>query len=59
MTLVRLIISKNPDAQSDDEIATTSLTRIKNVILSQLTNKMNIKEAVSLSKKRKNTSPLK
>jgi hypothetical protein len=58
MALVRLIISKNPDAQSDDEIAAASLTRMKSVILSQLTNRINTKEAAS-SKKRKNTSPLK
>jgi hypothetical protein len=58
MALVRPVISKNPDAQSDDEIAAASLTRMKSVIFSQLTNRINIKEAASL-KKRKNTSPLK
>jgi hypothetical protein len=47
----------NTDAQSDDEIAAASPTRMKSVILSQLTNRINIKEAAS--KKRKNTSPLK
>jgi hypothetical protein len=57
MALVRPV-TPNPDTQSDDEIAAASLTRMKSVILSQLTNRINTKEAAS-SKKRKNTFPLK
>jgi hypothetical protein len=58
MALVRSITPKNLDAQSDDEIAAASSTRMKSIILSQLTNRINTKEAAS-SKKRKNTSLLK
>jgi hypothetical protein len=58
MALMRPIISPNPDAQLEDEIAAV-FPRMKSVILSQLTDRINIKEAASSSKKRKNTSPLK
>jgi hypothetical protein len=58
MALVRPVISKNPDIQSDDEIAAAFPTKIKSIILNQLTNKINTKEVTS-SKKRKNTSLLK
>src|SRR5258707_15582632 len=48
-----------PNLQSENEIAAASSTRKKSVILSQLTNRINTEEAACLSKKRKNTSPLK
>jgi hypothetical protein len=57
MALVRPVIP-NRDTQSEDEIAAASLTRMKSVILSQLTDRINTKEVAS-SKKRKNTSLLK
>jgi hypothetical protein len=47
------------DAQSEDEIAASSPTRMRSVTLSQLTNRANTEETACLSKKRKNTSPLK
>jgi hypothetical protein len=58
MALGRPVTPPNPDAQLENEIAAAS-PRMKSVILSQLTDRINIKEAASSSKKRKNTSLLK
>jgi hypothetical protein len=58
MALVRPV-TLNRDTQSEDEITAASLTRMKSVIFSLLTDRINIKEAASSSKKRKNTSSLK
>jgi hypothetical protein len=52
-------VTPNRDTQSKDEITAASPTRMKSVIFSQLTDRINTKEAASSSKKRKNTSPLK
>src|SRR5258707_10257060 len=48
-----------PNPQSENEIAAASPTRKKSVILSQLINRINTEGAACLSKKRKNTFPLK